>query len=149
MSATDGTTAGTGANAVPERCVIVVDESLPPGLAANAAGVLAVTLGSIVAGLVGGDFVDADGHRHAGLIRGVLPVLRAAHPRLSALRTAALDNALDVIDFPAFGQQTNDYDEFRARIARTPAAQLRYLGIALHGPRRAVARVTGSLPLLR
>jgi len=36
-----------------------------------------------------------------------------------------------------------------AHIAQTPAAQLRYLGIALYGRRSAVARLTGSLPLLR
>jgi hypothetical protein len=139
----------TDANGVPERCVIIVDESLPPGLAANAAGVLAMTLGSILPGLVGEEFADADGQRHPGLIRSVLPVLRAASARLSDVRAAALDSALDVIDFPAFGQQTNDYEEFCAHIARTPAAQLRYLGVALYGRRRDVARLTGSLPLLK
>ena len=41
-------TAGHDTDGLPERCVIVVDESLPPGLAANAAGVLATTLGSTV-----------------------------------------------------------------------------------------------------
>jgi Protein of unknown function (DUF2000) len=142
-------TAGAHTNGVPERCVIVVDEGLPPGLAANAAGVLAITLGSSIPGLVGEEFSDADGSRHAGLIRTVLPVLRAPSSRLSAVRAAALDRAVHVVDFPAFGQQTNDYDEFMARIAQTPAAQLRYLGIALYGCRRDVARLTGSLPLLR
>jgi len=142
-------TAGAVTNVVPERCVIVVDEALPPGLAANAAGVLATTLGSILPGLVGDAFIDADGHLHPGLIRTVLPVLRAPSSRLSEVRADALESALDVVDFPAFGQQTNDYDEFCAQIARTPAARLRYLGIALYGPRRPVARLTGSLPLLR
>lgn len=137
------------ANGMPERCVIIVDESLPPGLAANAAGVLAVTLGSTLPGLVGEDVVDGDGHRHPGLIRAVLPVLRAPGSRLGAIRDSAVATALGVIDFPAFGQQTNDYDEFRAHVEETPAADLRYLGIALYGERRAVARLTGSLPLLR
>ena len=141
---------GSHANGIPERCVIIVDESLPPGLAANAAGVLAITLGSTVPGVVGEKFIDGDGHPHAGLIRGVLPVLRAPSSRLTDMRiAAALDGGLDVIDFPAFGQQTNDYDEFCAHIAQTPAAQLRYLGVAVYGARRAVARLTGSLPLLR
>ena len=40
------------------RCVIVVDESLPPGLAANATAMLAVTLGATVAGLPGAALVE-------------------------------------------------------------------------------------------
>ena len=47
-----------------ERCVIVVDESLPAGLAANAAAVLALTLGAREPDLVGADFVDADAQPH-------------------------------------------------------------------------------------
>src|SRR5918992_2780684 len=43
---------------VSERCVIVVDEDLPAGLAANAAAVLALTLGAREPELVGADFVD-------------------------------------------------------------------------------------------
>lgn len=37
-------TAGPDTDGLPERCVIVVDESLPPGLAANAGGVLATMI---------------------------------------------------------------------------------------------------------
>jgi uncharacterized protein DUF2000 len=33
-------------------------------------------------------------------------------------------------------------------VARTPAADLEYAGLALHGSRRAISRVTGTLPLL-
>jgi Protein of unknown function (DUF2000) len=139
----------TNGNGIPERCVIVVDESLPPGLAANAAGVLAMTLGSTVPALIGEEFVDATGHRHPGLIRGALPILRAPAARLNDIRESALAAPIGVIDFPAFGQQTNDYDEFRAHVGQTPATDLRYLGIAVYGARRAVARLTGSLPLLR
>ena len=54
-----------------------------------------------------------------------------------------------MVDFPTLGQQTNDYDEFRGRVAETPAAELEYLGVAVYGPRRAVGRVTGNLPLLK
>ena len=56
---------------------------------------------------------------------------------------------MGVIDIPAVGQQTNDYDEVRAHVAGTATADLEYLGVALHGPRRAVGRVSGNLRLLR
>jgi len=59
------------------RCVVVVNQELAPGLAANAAAVMAVTLGARLPALVGDDFEDATGDRHAGLITTGLPVLRA------------------------------------------------------------------------
>jgi hypothetical protein len=128
-----------------ERCVIVVDADLAPGLAANAAAVLALTLGATVEGLAGPDLVDADGEVHPGLFEKGLPVLGAARDELPAL--GALAAGVGVIDIPAVGQQTNDYEEVRAHVARTATADLEYLGVALHGPRRAVSRVTGTLRL--
>jgi hypothetical protein len=134
---------------VPARCVIVVDETLPSGLAANAAAVLALTLGAGNPALVGAEIVDADGHAHPGLIPMGLPVLRAPGATLAELHVRALDADVGVIAFPTFGQQTTDYDEFRAHVARTPTGELRYLGLAFYGPKRAVGRLTGSLGLLR
>jgi hypothetical protein len=129
--------------------VIVVDEDLPAGLAANAAAVLALTLGAREPGLVGADFVDADAEPHPGLIPIGLPVLRASRVELVEIRGRAADDGVRVLDFPAFGQQTNDYEEFRGMVAATPAAELSYLGVALSGSRRAVRRLTGALALLR
>jgi hypothetical protein len=129
------------------RCVVVVDETLAPGLAANAAAVMAMTLGSKLPDLVGEDFTDGAGEPHAGLITTGLPVLRAPAGELRALRTRAVLAEVGVIGMPAFGQQTNDYDEFRALVAETPEPA--YLGLALYGPQKTVRRLTGSLGLLR
>jgi hypothetical protein len=139
------------ANRLPEtvRCVIVVDEALPPGLAANAAAMVALTLGATVGGLPGPDLVDADGHTHPGLIPAGIPILAASREQLSQLHARAVRHGVGVVDFPAFGQQTTDYEAVISRVAQTPAADLEYLGVALHGPRRAVSRVTGNLRLLR
>jgi hypothetical protein len=132
------------------RCVIVVDDSLPPGLAANATAMVALTLGATVVGLPGAALIDANGARHPGLIPQGLPVLRASADRLSDLRAQAIASQdVGVIDFPSEGQQTTDYDEFRSRVAGTPTSGLRYLAILLYGQRRAVNRLTGSLALLR
>src|SRR5215216_2650646 len=105
------------------RCITVVDESLSPGLAANATGMLAVTLGATVAGLPGAALVDADGNVHPGLIPQGLAVLRAR---------AAASEDVGAIDFPTDCQQTTDYDEVRRRVARIPAADLRYLAILFY-----------------
>ena len=134
---------------VPERCVIVVDEALPAGLAANAAAVLALTLGARIPQLVGADFADADHRPHPGLIPMGLPVLKAPRPDLGIIAEKARAAGLDVIGFPAAGQTTNDYEDFRATVARTPSRELEYLGLTVAGPKRAVGRLTGSLALLR
>jgi predicted phosphoribosyltransferase len=118
---------------LPERCVIVVDAALPPGLAANAAAVLALTLGAT----------------HPGLIPIGLPVLAADGAQLARIRAKALARGLAVAGFPAAGQQTTNYDEFTANVAATDTEALEWLGLALWGERRAVGRVTGSLGLLR
>ena len=75
-------------------------------------------------------------------------MLGAAREALPALRASALAAGAGVIDVPAVGQQTNDYEEVRAYVARTATADLAYLGLALHGSRRAVSRVTGTFRLL-
>jgi hypothetical protein len=129
------------------RCVVVIDEGLAPGLAANAAAVMAMTLGSKLPEMVGEDFEDAAGERHPGLITTGLPVLRAPASELRALRARAVQAEVGVIGMPAFGQTTNDYDEFRALVARSDAPD--FLGLAFYGPTKVVRRLTGSLGLLR
>lgn len=132
------------------RCVVVVDESLSAGHAANATGVLALTLGATVPGLPGEPLIDADGSAHPGLIPQGVTVLRAPTATLSRLRSQAeASGQLSVIDFPTEGQRTTDYDEVRRQVSATPSEQLQYVAILIYGPRRAVSRLTGNLPLLR
>src|SRR3954454_19761589 len=131
------------------RCVIVVDEALAPGLAANAAAVLAVTLGARSPHVLGGEIVDADGACHPGLIDRGLPSLNASADEVGPLRARAVAAGVEVLGSPRFGQETTDYEAFRERLAGTPTAELAYLGLLLSGPKRAVNKLTGSLPLLR
>ena len=86
---------------------------------------------------------------HPGLFAAGLPVLGArARGAVARCARGRVQAGVGVIDIPALGQQTNDYDEVRAYVARTATADLEYLGLALHGSRRAVSRVTGTLRLL-
>jgi len=131
------------------RTVIVIDRDLPKGLAANAAAVLAHGFGSRVPGLVGPDFEDAAGASHPGLIPLGLPVLGAEAAALPVLRSDAVERGLVVVDLPAAGQQTTDYEAFRAAVAEANVAELRYLAILVSGPPKTVRKLTGSLGLLR
>ena len=129
------------------RTVIVIDRELPKGLAANVTAVLAITLGVHRPTLVGADFEDADGRTHLGLFPTGLPILGAAAGELPALRQAARERGLLVVDMPAPGHRTNDYGEFREAVASE--ADLAYLGILVSGAPKPVRAVTGQLGLLR
>ena len=99
----------------PERCVIVVDEALPPGKASNAAAVVAFTLGQRHSRLVGEPLREQDGTAHPGLIPIGIPVLKATADQLSALRQKSMTHC-DVVDFLVQGQATNDYEAFLSAV---------------------------------
>ncbi|MDR5774804.1 DUF2000 domain-containing protein [Caballeronia sp. LP006] len=136
-------------SARPQRCVIVVDSELPPGRAANAAAVLALTVGQRHPSLVGAPLVDASGHAHPGLIPIGIAVLAADQDTLSALRAKAAAASCDVVTFPVQGQQTTDYDAFRDAVASVETEALRYVGLALIGDKKPVSKAVANLGLLK
>jgi hypothetical protein len=133
----------------PRRCVIVVDRELPPGLAANAAAVLALTVGQRHPTLVGAPLVDASGCAHPGLIPIGIAVLGASQDALIAARDKAIAAQCDVVSFPVQGQQTTDYAAFREAVAEVSTDALRYVGIALVGDKKPVSRAVANLGLLK
>jgi len=133
----------------PTRCAIVVDASLPAGRAANAAAVIALTLGRRHPHLVGPDLVDASGRAHPGLIPIGIAVLAASAAELNALHAKALKDGIDVVDFPSQGQQTTDYAKFGALVRQVPTEALIYVGVGLYGARKAVGRIVGRFSLLK
>lgn len=139
----------TSMPALPERCVIVVDNALPAGLAANAAAVVALTVGQRHPGLVGTPLVDASGGVHPGLIPIGIAVLGASQDELAAVRQKAMATTeCDVVDFPVQGQQTTNYAAFGEAVAAVPAADLRYVAVALIGERKPLGKVVSKLGLL-
>jgi hypothetical protein len=131
----------------PQRCVILVDAALPPGRAANAAAVIALTLGQRHPQLVGPALVDAAGVAHPGLIPIGITILAATPEEMATARDKALGRDLDVVAFPVEGQQTTDYAAFRAAVSWVETAALQFVGIGLYGPRKAVGRVVGRFGL--
>ncbi len=132
------------------KCAIVISEELPTGLAANAAGVISVTLGHRVDGLVGADVKDADGVAHPGIIHMPLPILKAPRHEVAAIvRAVAAEDDVFFVSFSALAQSCRTYDEYTAKMTATPTADLDSVGVGLHGPRKRVDRLVGSLPLLR
>lgn len=138
----------TGKDTIAEsqRCVIVVDQALPPGKASNAAAVVAFTLGQRHGHLVGAPLQQLDGCAHPGLIPIGIPILKASAEQLSELRGKSVAHC-DVVDFPVQGQATTDYDAFREAVRSLPAESLRYLAVGLVGSRNKVRKLVGALSL--
>lgn len=132
------------------KCVIVIDDELPMGLAVNAAGVLAVTLGRRVESIVGEDAIDASGQTHAGLIKITLPILKARKEIIKEIRTrASQTDGIMVVDLTEPAQTARTYHDYTARLATLSTEEIVYLGVALYGSKGAINRLTGNLSLLR
>ena len=130
------------------KCVIVLDADLPLGLIANTAAVLALSLGSRLP-IVGPDNQDASGSLHSGLTKIPVPILRSDASSLKALRekATALEGVF-VVDVTDAAQTTTNYQDYTQKLAGSTAESLRYLGLALFGPKKSVNKLVGALPLL-
>jgi hypothetical protein len=131
------------------KWVIVVDASLAPGRAANAAICTAAATSKAVGGLLGADAVDADGNAHPGLPWAGCTVLAADSATLRAVRAkAARRSDFFVADMPAAAQQTRVYTEYLTAVGSAPAESLDYYAVSIVGPRNPVDKIVGKLPLL-
>lgn len=132
-----------------DKVAIIIDGALPAGLAANTAAVLALTLGRRVDSIIGPDLKDADGSTHLGITTIPMPILTATADDVKSLRRRAIADDLLVIDFTDPAQRTRTYDDYAQLLENATDESIRYIGVAVHGHRKAVQRLTGSLPLLR
>ncbi|MDY3618345.1 DUF2000 domain-containing protein [Agathobaculum sp.] len=135
-----------------EKCVMVMDETLPLGILANTAGILGITLGKHLPETVGPDVTDQTGRMHRGIIQIPVPILKADQARLRAIRQQLYQPEfaeLIVVDFSDVAQSCNVYEEFIEKAAHTEESAYTYLGIGICGAKKLVNKLTGSLPLLR
>ena len=133
-----------------KKCVMVLDGELPAGLAVNAAGVLAVTLGYKVEAIVGPDVVDGSGDRHVGLVTIPIPILKADAGVIRDIRAKATKTEdMLVVDLTDVAQASKTYEEYTQKMAGFTAEDMRYLGLAFYGDKKPVNKLTGGLSLLR
>lgn len=135
-----------------EKCVILLDQTLPVGLLANAAAILGVSLGKALPQAVGRDVFDCTDHIHRGIIEFPVPILRGTAEDLRHLRKRLYEPEFAdmlTVDFSDLAQSCKTYAEFTEKMEAAREDELRYLGLAVCGTKKQVARLTGSLPLLR
>ncbi len=135
-----------------EKCVMILDDSLPAGLIANAAAILGITLGKQLPQVVGHDVTDQAGREHLGIIEFPVPILKGDKERIKAIRKRLYEpdfSDLTVVDFSDLAQGCKTYGEFTEKMRDTSDGDLNYLGIAICGGKKKVNRLTGNLALLR
>ena len=100
------------------KWVVIVDRSLSPGQAVNAAVCVAAATSPEVPGLLGPGGADAADQWHAGLPWAGCSILAATSAQLTAVRQRAIDRHLLAADMPAAAQATRVYDDYLAESAR-------------------------------
>ncbi|PDT81122.1 DUF2000 domain-containing protein [Sinorhizobium sp. BJ1] len=134
------------------RCAFIIDHTLPRGLIANTAAILAMTLGKERPDLIGHAVHDADGNCHQGITTIVMPILMFNADGLMELRRRAASqetSGLAVIDVTETAQRAKSYQAYEHGIGEMRHDHLRYLGLCLHGPEKLVRSLTGDLPLMK
>lgn len=135
-----------------EKCVMVIDERLPPGILANTAAILGISLGKERPETVGAAVYDRTGNKHPGIIEFPVPILKGNPEIIAALRQRLYEPEfaeLTVVDFSDLAQSCKTYEEFTLKMQAVPAGELNYFGIAICGAKKKVNKLTGSMPLLR
>lgn len=137
----------------PTKVVIVLAADLAPGTAANVAACLAAGLAAADPRWAGRPLVDAAGLRTVASSHVPITILRAGEDAMSALLRRIPDGpdapGTAVSVFPAYAREMHDCAAYWARHAQTAHADGVTLGVGVQGPKRWVARLTGSLPLWR
>lgn len=132
------------------KWVVIVDEALPAGRAANAAICVAAATAAEVTGLLGPDAKDASGERHPGLPWAGCTVLGASAARLAEIRAKATGApGVYVADMPVAAQSTRIYDEYLRQVGEADTADITYHAVSLVGPRARVDKLVHRLPLLQ
>lgn len=135
-----------------QKCVMIIDESLPRGLIANAAAIMGITLGKRMPEVVGADVTDRSGYAHLGIIEFPVPILRGSAEDIRRLRERLYGEEFSdvtVVDFSDLAQGCKTYEEFIEKMGQAPESALQYLGVAVCGPKRTINRLTGGMGLLR
>ena len=69
-----------------EKCVMVIDESLPLGIIANTAAIMGIALGKKMPEVIGSNVTDQSGNQHLGIIEFPVPILRGSPESIKAIR---------------------------------------------------------------
>ncbi|GAA5150601.1 hypothetical protein GCM10023214_00160 [Amycolatopsis dongchuanensis] len=127
---------GAGTRTAKVKWVIVADQSLGPGLVANATACLGASVAAVFPGLVGEPVEDGSGQAHPGLPWSGCSILGGDAAKVREIRTKAMSKeGLFVADMSKHAQASRNYEEYRAAVGGGEEADLSYYAVSLVGPR--------------
>lgn len=130
------------------KTALVLRRDLAAWQMANVAAFLAGGLAGTHAHLMGEPYRDASGRAYTALIREPMFVYGATLEELQRTHLRALSRELvPAIYIEPMFATTNDADN-RAAVAAAPADAMNFVGIGLHGPRKAIDKVVNGLKFL-
>ena len=91
--------------------------------------------------LIGQPYADADGTPYLPMFRQPVMVFGGSASLLSQAHERALERGLAISVFTEEMFKTGNDEDNRAAVAAVPRAELRLVGIALHGPRSVVDKI--------
>jgi hypothetical protein len=121
------------------KCVMIVDESLPTGIIANATAALGISLASAIDGLTGKGLWDKDGRLHQGVTNIPIPILTLPKEELKARYDELLEKSdpdIHVIGFSEVAQKSLNYDDYEMKLAAASKNEIDYLSICLYGSKK-------------
>jgi len=133
------------------KCVMILDENLLPGQAANTAAVLGISLSAKIEGLTGPDIADNHGRVHSGITNIPVPVLISGKEHLKRLYDSLLetqDREMIVIGFNSVAKESRSYGEFEKKFCDADNESIKILGLCLYGKRKSINKLAGNLKLL-
>jgi hypothetical protein len=130
------------------KTAVVLRKDLAAWQMANVAAFLAGGLAGTHAQMMGEPYRDADDRTYTALIREPVFVFGATLEELRRTHQRALSRELvPAIYIEPMFHTTNDADN-RAAVIACPADSLDFVGIAIHGPRKVIDKVTNGLRFL-
>jgi len=131
------------------KIAVLLRDDLAGWQGMNATAFLVSGIAGTVPELLGEDYVDADGTRYLPMFGQPVLVFAGDRETLSGAHSRALGLGLRIAVFTRELFHTGNDVDNRAAIRGVPGEKLDLVGIALHGPRKAVDKVLRGATLHR
>lgn len=132
------------------KIVMVVNNELSVGLAANTTAVLGISLGNDKKEIIGPICKDGSGIVHKGITSKTIPILGTNGKTLKLIYNKSIqDSLVDVIDFNQVAQGCRSYSDYLHKLLNTDNKDIEFSGLCLSGPTKQIEKLTGSLSLYR
>lgn len=129
--------------------VLIVDESLSPGLKANIAAVLSLSLGRKHPEVIGQSVKNSDKLEMEGITKIPLPILQAARSEIKRIYLENFLSDLYLVIFNDSALSAKLYPDYMERILLQSSEDMVVHGLLAYGGKKPINKICGSLQLLR